>query len=362
MRRDQKKHQKEKKREKKNTERKRHAEHVARERSRREQYPKVLFDSAKGDPEFVEAVRAALHSIDFDDRTIFSDMERAFYKLLRERGANEAVPGATRLLRSSSLPENEKEIRILSLHLGFGTRLLERIPEDLRRRMMPYNDVQVHFVGQNIVLRFFSLLKAKGSGGTVYFSWRKPTVEFDGHKYTIAFSRHAIERICERINPRYIEYAAAGDIYALFADCVYVEPVVLHGDQPAFILYGECGHPPFHSYSVYVEKILGKANVDPSKGNCYYRVGYCPVAFDGEFAKATTMLFPGYSGTPEHRLILTAKLSREERERLLAEAKSLDANEVMLNLSHRTIKWFHDNGVPQVVQMTRPVYVAPGSK
>lgn len=98
----------------------------------------------------------------------------------------------------------------LQLILGFGNRLLERIPEESRRHLMPYNHVRVDYRDRDIVLRFSSLLKEKGPGGTLYFSRRRPMAEFGGRQRTIAFSRHVVERICERINPRYIQYAAAG--------------------------------------------------------------------------------------------------------------------------------------------------------
>lgn len=355
---DQRKQHKQKKRERRNAEQKKYAQRV----ERRRQYPNIVFDSAKGDPEFVEAARAALATIDFDDPKLFMPIERTFYKLIRERGRRHAFGATNDLLSSSSLPKDQQEVTRLQLILGFGSRLLERIPEETRRRLMPYNDVSVDYRNRDIVLRFSSLLKEKGPGGTLYFSPRRPTAEFDGRQRTIAFSRHAIERICERINPRYIQYAAAGDVHALFADCLYVEPIILHGGQPAFVLYNDCGEPPFVSHAIYIKQVLGEENVDPAKGKCYYRVGYCPVAFEGEFAKATTLLFPGYSGTPEYGLIRQSKLSREEKQRLMETVRKLDANEVMLTDDHQVIKWFHGNGVAQVVQMTRQVFVPHGSR
>ena len=356
MGRDQRKLQKQKKREQKNAERKKYAQRL----ERRRQYPQIVFEETNSDPEFVAAVRTALGTIDFDQA--FQPIEQTFYKLIRERGHRYAFGATNNLLRSSSLSKQEQEVTRIQLLLGFGSRLLERIPEETRRRLMPYNDVLVEYRDRDIALRFSSLLKEKGLGGTLYFSRRKPTVEFDGRKCTIAFLRHAIERICERINPRYIQYAAAGDVHGLFADCVYVEPIKLHGGQPAFILYAECGEPPFVSHAIYIQRVLGEENVDPAKGKSYYRVGYCPVAFEGAFAKATTLLFPGYTGTPEYGIIRQSKLSREEKDRLIETARLLDANQVMLSDNYQTIKWFHDNGVPQVVQMSRPVFVPHGSR
>lgn len=352
VRRDQRQRQKQKKQERKNARDKKQAQQA----EKRLQYPKVVFDDANGDPEFVEAVRTALGTIDFGDSQLFSEQERDFFRVIRKYGGSKAIGMTDEMIRSSPLTAEQQASVRLRLWLGYGTRLLERIPEDTRRRFMPFNDVFVEFRDRAIVLKFSSLLTAKGVGGTSYFSRRRPTVEFDGQKYIIAFSRHAIERICERVNPRYIEYAAAGDVYSLFADCVYVEPILLHGGQPAFVLYATCGIPPFTSYRVYVENVLGETNVDPAKGKCYYRVGYCPVAIEGEFAKAKTLLFPGYTGTPEYGLIMRSGLTREEKDRLIEMTRMLDANQVLLEENYEAIKWFHNNGVPQVVQMTRQVF------
>lgn len=56
MRRDQRKQQKQKKRERRNAEQKKYAQRL----ERRRQYPNIVFDSTKGDPEFVEAVQKRL--------------------------------------------------------------------------------------------------------------------------------------------------------------------------------------------------------------------------------------------------------------------------------------------------------------
>jgi hypothetical protein len=361
MSRDRKKQQKKKKREQKNIEKERYAERVEKERRHKDQYPKIFFDSANGDPEFVELVRSALATVDFDNAETFTELERRFYKLIREHGVSHAMKWADELFRSNTEPGKSHHVVMSELEFGFGNRLLDRIPEATRRKWMPYNDVHVAYDGYDIILRFSSLLSEKGEGGRIYYSRRKPTVEFDEKQWTVGFSRHAIERICQRINPRYTQYAAAGDVHAWFANCVYFEPVMLHGNQPAFRLYGMCSNPGYLAYSTYVMNIFGEENVVPSKGECYYRVGYCPVVFEKDFAKAKTFLFPGYSGTPEFGLILTANLSRSERERMIQEARNLDANDVLLSFNDETIKWFHDNGVPQVVQIKERVFYRLGS-
>ena len=358
MGREKRKQAKQKKREQKNTIAKQHADRVKRERRRRDQYPKILFDSAEGAPEFVEAIRSAVAKLDFDDKEMFSAGERTFYNLVREEGfsyAQDELKQATE--QALEAGDDSGRVGEVLMLMGYGSKLLALIPEEQRRRLMPYNGVRVLFKRRDMILKFTSMQSQRGDRGTVYFGRRKPTIELGGEQRVVAFSHHAIERICERLNPRYTQYAAAGDVHAFFSTCVYFEPITLHGGQPAFVLYDMCFNKEFVQYNTYVEKVLGEENVDSSLGKTYYKVGYCPVVFEGEFAKAKTFLYPGYTTTPEYGLILGSRLSHSDRNLLLQDTRSLDAEKVVVNDNPETIKWFHNNGVPQVLHIKQDVFV-----
>ena len=356
LRQSQKKFAKRKERERKKAAGKHHAELVERERRRRDQYPRVLIDPTNGDPEFVGLVKKANSDIDFDDPQLFQPGERQFYRLMRQYGFSYARKVLVEAMASRRAEGDEfSQVGEVLMLLGYGSKLVERIPEQARRRLMPYNHVQVAFRKQEITLKFSSMLSQRGAAGTIFYSRRKPTIEFNGKQWNVGFSRHAIERICERLNPRYIQYSASGDVHAFFSTCVYFEPVVLYGNQPAFALYNMCGCEPFVQYHTYVKQILGEENLDLSKGRPYYRVGYCPVVFEGEFAKAKTFLYPGYMATPEYGLILKSKLSRIEKDLLIQNATTQDA--VVINNNPQTIKWFHDHGIPQVVHLKQDVFI-----
>jgi hypothetical protein len=358
MSRDQKKHEKQKKRERKVFEQKQHIFRIEKERLRRDQYPQIAVDPVNGDPEFVRLVRASLVGMDFDDRSLFQDGERKFYSLVRQYGFKHAYQRLQEVMQAR-FEQGDKFGRIGAIQLlkGFGTTLLSRISEVERRRYMPFNDVHVHIDQCDIIIMFSSLLSARGKDGTTFYSRQKPTIEFEGKQWNVGFSRHAIERLCQRVNPRYIEYGFSGDAHALVGNCIYFEPVLLHGNQPAFTFWDRCFTPPFSIYETYVKKILGEENVDLAGGECYYRVGYCPVAFEGDFAKATTLLYPGYSATPEYGLLQKTPLDRQAKLGLSRQAVSNDVVEVLWKHNAEAIKWFHDNGVPQVVQMNREVFV-----
>lgn len=191
----------------------------------------------------------------------------------------------------------------------------------------------------------------------------------DKQKRLVAFSEHALERICERTVYDWRTYAGQGDAFAFLDNCVYFEDCTNVRGEPSFVVYNSCV-PHFHSWN-YVEHVLGKPK--PTAGDAfgdiveatnrtrfYYRVGYCPVTIHDDLALATTLLFPGMSrqrGTPEGRLIDCSGLSAAEVARKKAQVESqLSMKALSDGGDFRLVKWFHDNGVPQVVSMDQQVF------
>lgn len=358
-----KKHKKQVERKQKKLADKKKAENREREFEIRSQYPPILISPTDGDPEFVNLIKDATKQITFDEKT-FGGGALAFYKMIRAFGFSEALR-VLNDVKQQWIAEGDiaAETKYASAYLGYGMHLLSKVPEADRRRLMPYNDVMVRFENRMILLTFSSLKSVMGSQGNIYFGKRQPTIDFDGKTYQVGFTRHAIEHICERINPGYINYGAAGDIHAFFNNCIYFEPTYVksnkppfNDDQPAFILFDLCDNPAFAQYSHYVEDIYGVQNIDPTKGKCYYKVGYCTVEFERGFAIATTFLCSGFSATPEYRFLKNANVSESEKEKMIKDATGRTIYDDLFSPSLDTIKWLHHNGIPQVRQMTRKVF------
>ena len=233
-----------------------------------------------------------------------------------------------------------------------GQTVFNTIPAEQLRQWIPFHDVQFILTGAKIVVLFRSLEQAKGPGGTVYFSRHRPQLEIGGLKKVVGWSRHAIERTCERLAPRWDRYLGLGDVFAFFDKCMYFERADLHRGQLAFTFYDTCA--PGYFTELFARTVLG----EPNGKRSYYRVGYCPAVIEGEFVKATTLLYPGFVGTPEYGSILAAPLGREERGRLIESARHQSRAHLERTGDFGLVKWFHDQGVPQVIQTDKPLYAA----
>ncbi|MHB0958244.1 MAG: hypothetical protein ACYC0X_12260 [Pirellulaceae bacterium] len=320
------------------------------------QYPEFRFDTTQGNTEFVKLVKSAVATIHFDDASVFPEWQQELYRILK-RGGNSALRDRLLVLELEAAEAARPLSGILGHHfmVTLGQELLNRIAEGDRERYLPLNDFLVVPGGQHILVLIRSLLTAKGPGGTVYYSRRKPMLDIDGSRKIVAFSKHAIERTCERIKPHWKNsYAALGDVFAFFDQCMYFERQDLNDGQLGFTFYDGC-EKQFVQYA-YVTQVLGKENLDSKAGKPYYRLGYCPAVIEGDFIKAKTFLFPGYASTPEYDRLRRSSLPWCEKEPLLAQATSWDAWKLYDSQDFSLIRWFHDNGVPQVVQIRREVF------
>ncbi len=123
------------------------------------------------------------------------------------------------------------------------------------------------------------------------------------------------------------------------------------------MVYNSCV-PNFASWD-YVAQVLDK----PVPGRrYYYRVGYCPVSFHGNIAKAITLLVPGMSrqmGTPEAKLIEQSGLPPDEISRMKAQVDRLEKQSMKRLVDegdYSLLRWFHQNGIPQVVHFEHDVF------
>lgn len=312
-------------------------------------YPSFTYPQRKSEiayvPEhFIELVKEAVRTLDFTDDSLFDDRERAFYQLVKTIGFGDAFdevfgdPG-------------EHTAEFLHFIARIGQYIYDYIDGAGKfRTYLPYCDAQVIIdkAGKNFAVYFDALLSRSTPDGRMYYSKNMPKVIIDKQEIKISFSRHAIERICERTCGK-MNYCGMGDAFNYFTNLVSFESCYLPNNQPAVSFFDYCA-PKFFSGS-YVKQVLGEKVVEEKHK---YRVGYCPVDFFDGYAKAITLLTPGMRGTPEYKVLKQAKLNRQEKldieESANNSAKLCDLAETQ---DFRAIKWFHDNGIPQVVEFEK---------
>lgn len=326
-------------------------------------YPQLEFAEAEGDPDFVALIKKTALEIDLDDPSVCPPAYRQAYKFIASEGIDRYRNDVRSAVVSGMVSANVADVTLHRFNLHFGSVLYDRIPEEVRKQYLPYNEVDIVFKGTSQIFAFSSLLKTAGEHGTIYHSRKQPTVVLGPRAWKVGFSRHAIEQAVTRLNPNYLRYESSSDVHCFFAKCVYHEPAEIdsrnHPRQQAFAMYENCNDPTFVAYRVYVDGVFGANGRPPDRslGAFHYRIGYFPVQFDKGFAKAVTFLRPGYAGTPEIALLRAdTALPREQKLFLLKEARENKGREALLDERTEVIKWFHDNGVPQVKQFQHDVF------
>lgn len=201
-----------------------------------------------------------------------------------------------------------------------------------------------------VLVHFRSLEQERTDHGTAYFSTWRPKVTIDGERKTVAFYRHAAERICERSVGAWKTYGGLGDAFAFLNDCVYFEPWRCSDGRPGFTLYNSCAKG--FLTELFAARILGQSL---SEKPWYYRVGYCPAVECGDLLIARTLLLPGMRQTPE-RMWAVKNMSSDEVRELDSRTPQLSLDELAKTDDFRLLKRFHDAGIVQVIAFDHEVF------
>ena len=320
-------------------------------------FPQSEADIAHVDPEFVAAVTETAKRLNFRDRALFDEVDVRFHRTMKSSGFNAAMAELEE--RVAGLDDDgqsnaRKILYITMLKPGLAIfDILKR--KGLLDRRVPYCDFQVRHVDVDFAITFDALLKTRTSHGAAHHSRRRPVMEIGGRLLTPAFTRHAVERAVQRLVME-LDYMWAGDVFSFFSMNTHSEPVSLNGGRDAgFSMWAVCGGESCFTHEAYAKACLGDAYAEGR--NYYYRIGYFPVAVDGEFACAKTCLTPGLVGTPEEELLRRSKISKTLEERLWAGVRNTEtAKRLAETGDFSAIKWFHENGIPQVREFDQDVF------
>ncbi|QGQ21940.1 MULTISPECIES: hypothetical protein [Gimesia] len=303
-------------------------------------------------PEFTDAVYSAAQKVNFEDTKFFDSLDKKTWNCVAHCGFHtfETLCEIVNEERAEFNP-NAGDAWLQEEQNRLSQAIYSLIPESIKNRFMPHNYFIIQPKDKIIFLNCQRVISQKTLQGNIHFGLNTPSLEVaEGTKHLV-FTTHALERVCERIAPRWRTHVSdLMDIVRFVAYVPRVELTTLHDNQPAVVLFRACGSSIYFTHEVYVEGILGEQNYD-SDDDCFeYRLGYCPIEYDGQYVVAKTFLPPGYNGTPEHGLLLNCKLPKTDKNKMLSLVKNHVRDNERAEEWLPLVKWFHENGVPQVRQ------------
>ena len=301
--------------------------------------------------ELEKLVVEAIRGLRLDDPKIFAKHEIAFSRVHAAHGYDLALEGLRSELLRVGIPMNGIRFESVTPHMTVGDALFDRIGQANLARFIPFSDIQLLPRPQTWQVRLRSLRTQRSKHGTIYYSKYRPKLTVDGAERVVGFRAHAVHRICDRVVREWRSYGGLGDAFAYLYGCMYFEDTTLPDGQQAFTFYDHCLTGTVSE--AYTREILEQERARPRQ---YYRVGYCPADVEGDFIVGRTLLPPGYGGTPERELLRCASLRRDERSRLLRRSKVGDKTELVKTGDLTALKWFHENGIPQVVELPGHIF------
>ncbi|MBE7465177.1 MAG: hypothetical protein HS116_17000 [Planctomycetes bacterium] len=330
-------------------------------------FPSFIVDPSNADPHWVDCIVKILQQIDFEDRRYFDESTSTFFRL----GAINSFEWVIANLDFSHGDDPKLSLFKIHLRTVLGNAIFAMIGSSRWSKLFPKgkqsgNPLPIHDIdfllrerSINVVL---SSLKRGKYGG--YCSRRDLNIQIDGKPKYIAFSEHAIERTYQRIIGSMGIYASWGDAFAFFDRCRYFEPVLLRDGENSLSFFQDCfleQHDPSilmypNEYALRISGFESLCYHIEFGIRSYYRVGYAPIVSKGDWILLKTLLPPGYAGTPELDLFQNVKMAPNKRRRLLKMTDHWTVDQLNKSFDFSLFKFFHQNGIPQVVQFTGDLF------
>jgi hypothetical protein len=327
--------------------------------------PHISIDPTGGDPVFVKRVQDAAADIPLEvskgcpeDVARVLDMNRV------------APPGIVRQALHAEAKLNcdtlaERADYVGSLLFGasdyVGESIFSRLPEAYQQKLLPDYMFWPLLTESGFVINFQFLDRHYGEKGTFYYSNKKPTVKINDAAWAVCFSAHAIERMVERSNfLDYLTYTHYRLCAMYLKNCTHYDSITMANGQPALrILLGAHELFTLKQFYEHLKLITGQEITETKTASPAYVLGYCPVDCKGRYAAAITLLYPGYDGTPEDALVRSARISPQERRKLLDMAVGNKTVRVVNDGYHEALRWYHNHGAPQVLLMDNSYFDGP---
>ena len=334
---------------------------------RRNLYPEFVFEDEDADPDFVREIKSIISSIDFEAQGFLDEQMRLFYRAVKSDRAEYVFADLVSRRWKDTNGGPEAQVLAINLDNHMGAFIFSQLSQSQRERFFPFNNVVVRPTGTVLSVACSSLVEEKTGYGTFYHSRLRPEICLNDVSHPVAFTRHAIEQTCRRVIEDMGDYLSVGIAHEFFAHCIYFEPTMVRSagtptagfDQPAFSLYHGCSLNRFHpqissQQTMFFFWIAPESIPQALDRSWYYRVGYFPIKEVGEFFVAKTCLLPGFKKTREFALLSGASMDQELKQAMLEHAMTEKIRHIAEDW--QPLRWFHTNGVPQVVPMDHDVF------
>jgi len=186
--------------------------------------------------------------------------------------------------------------------------LHEEIIQRGGQKFFPYCkfDISHHF-GSVYRIAVSSFSVKKSSENPTYFPYRKTTMKYEGSEFEVGFSKHAIERLGDRVVVGRNVYLYDKIFFMYMNNYLYVKKGFISNlNTNKKTLCAEIYRPMYTALET--DKFMIEAFseydgnvVDYNKYRYYLKAAYAPLLIDrtNMTAKAKTVLIPGMKGTPE---------------------------------------------------------------
>ena len=327
-------------------------------------YPSISVVPAGGDAAIAGVIEELVAAFSFDDPACCPDDLRPVYRRITELG----FEGYCRMVSvelSHRTASRREALAIFEQHIGyvichFGEWLFQELQSRFSEFQPLTHFFRIKLTNSRIQIHF-DLLEAVGEpDNPLYVFPEKPKVLMQGARWEVGLYRHALERVCSRlIGTASWSYTSNFHVhYMLTRKMLTYEPVLLVDGSQALrvdmklpLMTAE-----FTYYADYTRRILGlpETHIFTQQDELYGVMGYLPLQVLGRYARAKTFLLPGFARTPEYALGRRKASTPEERLLLQAMTDETRRTGDLDGETVEAIKWYHDNGLPQIFPRDRP--------
>ena len=320
-------------------------------------YPDFRIEPTTVNPPFVSAVAAILKTLRYRDVEGMDTTTRKVFTTMKSKGFTAGFKYFIDNVLFLRQPYNPVMVHqatdIFDLQLGeyFGRYVMDRMTAEQIATFFPFYDFEFHAHDdtRSIEVTFTALEMLPMQGGNAYYAPSRPTIHIDDMAKVVAFRKHAIDRIRERIYAGELDYRRTGSFHQRLQEHHLFEPRVLYKGQQAFAFWTRARTGILYRNSNglrFIRELVPKCD---SRKDYWYLLGYCPVTIHHGFAVAQTLLYPGFKNTPEYGLIMNSALSLSEKHHMLARVQAWEEGRNEAQTDMNLVRWFHEHGSPQVM-------------